>query len=130
MHALDDALAVARTFFSSDEVQRLSALTDPVAATTAFFECWTRKEAFIKAIGEGLSHPLDTFGVTFAFDDAVELRVGPDVSGRWALVNVDAPPGYKAALAFEKRGDGAVPLLIDREWHAPGCCGSASHLSR
>jgi 4'-phosphopantetheinyl transferase len=52
------SLAVAERFFSPDEVTMLKSLA-PDLRTSAFFNCWTRKEALIKALGEGLSHPIE-----------------------------------------------------------------------
>ena len=70
----------------------------------AFFRCWTRKEAFIKALGEGLSHPLDQFDVSLTPDSpAVLLATRPDAQEvkRWKLWNLQVPSDYSAALAFE-----------------------------
>ena len=70
----------------------------------AFFDCWTRKEAFVKAIGEGLSHPLDSFDVTLAPDDEpalLRLAVAPNEHDRWSLCALDPAPGYASALAVE-----------------------------
>src|SRR5687768_15335480 len=62
LRPLPDALQIAAAFFSSSERSSLEAL--PAAdQLTAFFRCWTRKEAFVKALGEGLSYPLDQFEV-------------------------------------------------------------------
>lgn len=68
----------------------------------AFFDCWTRKEAFVKAIGQGLSHPLQSFDVTLApgHDARVERLEGGD-PGDWTLRPLDAAPGYAAAIAVE-----------------------------
>jgi 4'-phosphopantetheinyl transferase len=73
----------------------------------AFFRCWTRKEAYIKARGEGLSLPLDQFDVSLAPGaPAALLGTRPDSSeaSRWSLQNLDPAPGYAAALAVEGRG--------------------------
>ena len=60
-----DAEQLATRFFSADEANDL--LTVPVSQRVeAFFNCWTRKESYIKAIGDGLTVPLDSFSVTFA----------------------------------------------------------------
>jgi 4'-phosphopantetheinyl transferase len=97
---------IARRFFSPREVESLGAL--PVGQRTeAFFKCWTRKEAFIKAIGEGLSFPLDQFDVTLApGEPASLLSVRNDARGaaRWSMSDVSPEPGYAAALVTEGRG--------------------------
>ena len=92
---------IAERFFSASEVQTLNALPDE-EKPPAFFRCWTRKEAYIKAIGSGLSHPLDTFDVTLApGEPAALLRVqrDPESITRWSLFNLDVAEGYAAALA-------------------------------
>jgi 4'-phosphopantetheinyl transferase len=70
----------------------------------AFFRCWTRKEAFIKALGEGLSHPLDAFDVSIAPGSTAALlstRPNGDEAARWMLRDVAVPEDYVAALAVE-----------------------------
>jgi len=72
----------------------------------AFFRCWTRKEAYIKAIGEGLSLPLSEFDVALeAGESSALLATRPDGSegGRWLLREVPAGPGYIAALCVRGR---------------------------
>ena len=56
---------IARRFFSPRKL-RLSMHSRVKTQVAAFFRCWTRKEAYIKAIGRGLSQPLDAFDVTLA----------------------------------------------------------------
>ena len=105
---------IAERFFSAGEIKKLNALTDD-EKPAAFFRCWTRKEAYIKAIGSGLSHPLDTFDVTLApGEPAALLRVqrDPEAVARWSLFDLDVEHGYAAALAV----DGAVSVL--RQWAA------------
>ena len=98
---IEDAQVLANRFFSSAEARRLSAASDAASLTRGFFECWTRKEAFVKAIGEGLSHPLDSFEVTFFPETKADLRLGAAHLGKWALRNIDLGPGYCGAVAFE-----------------------------
>lgn len=101
LRPLDDALAIAERFFSSAERAALRTLAPP-ALETAFFAAWTRKEAFIKALGEGLSHPLADFDVTLLPDEPAQLlRVAgvDDAPSRWRLVALDPARGYVAALA-------------------------------
>jgi 4'-phosphopantetheinyl transferase len=69
-----------------------------------FFNCWTRKEAFIKAIGEGLYYELDKFDVTLTPGRPARLlRVEGDrkEASRWTLHSFVPAPGYVAALAVE-----------------------------
>ena len=91
---------IAERFFSEYEVGVLRALPGDEQAA-AFFRCWTRKEAYIKAIGSGLSHPLDQFDVTLApHEDAALLRDhrDPQAVTRWTLHNLEVSDGYVAAL--------------------------------
>ncbi len=100
----DDEL-IANRFFSRAEV--LALRTVPVALRKqAFFNCWTRKEAYIKARGEGLSMPLDQFDVSLRPDEPVALlnnyREEREVS-RWSMQAIPAPKGYVGTLAVEGR---------------------------
>ena len=102
---LPDADAVAARFFSRPEHAAYRAL-DPRDRPLGFFQCWTRKEAFIKALGEGLSHPLDSFDVSLAPGAPAELlRVDPvrgDDRG-WRLASFFPAPGFVAAVVAEER---------------------------
>jgi 4'-phosphopantetheinyl transferase len=88
----DESIEVGRLtsrFFSPNEAATVLALSaDDQPA--AFFRTWTRKEAFIKAHGEGLSLPLDQFSVTVALEDAVEIRRidwAPETVTDWSLAS-------------------------------------------
>ena len=73
----------------------------------AFFRCWTRKEAYIKARGEGLSLPLDQCDVSLApLEPAAVLGTQryPSEASRWSLQELTPAPGYVAALAVEGHG--------------------------
>ncbi len=96
-------LEIAERFFSSAEVATLRALPSHEQAR-AFFRCWTRKEAFIKAIGEGLSYPLHQFDVTLGPDEPPRLlRVAgePDAPRRWFLADFPLDPNYEGAIIAE-----------------------------
>jgi len=81
-------------FFSRDEVRALRSL--PLRhQTEAFFNCWTRKEAYVKAAGQGLSIALDTFDVSLApKEPAVFLRGGEG----WSIESFSPMPGFQAAI--------------------------------
>jgi len=96
-----DLEAIARRFFSADEQKQLAAVPAE-EKPEAFFRCWTRKEAYIKATGDGLSLPLSQFDVSLATEEKTNalLATRPDGSeaGRWLLQAVPAGSGYLAAL--------------------------------
>ena len=100
----DDEL-VANRFFSRAEVLALRTVPADLRKR-AFFNCWTRKEAYIKARGEGLSMPLDQFDVSLRPDEPVALlnnyREEREVS-RWSMQAIPAPEGYVGALVVEGR---------------------------
>ena len=94
---------IAERFFSSREVACLLSLPED-GQVQAFFNCWTRKEAYIKARGEGLSMPLDKFDVAFAPGEAAALldtRIDPREVDRWSLHDLAIDAGFAAALAVE-----------------------------
>ncbi|MGE0127944.1 MAG: 4'-phosphopantetheinyl transferase superfamily protein [Blastocatellales bacterium] len=92
-------------YFSNQEAETIRKLP-PELRTQAFFDCWTRKEAFIKAVGEGLSYPLDQFTVTVTPGQPARLlnaRGGEQEAGRWSLAPLNCGDGYAAAVAVEGR---------------------------
>lgn len=92
---------IAQRFFSSREVSAFNALSSELRVA-AFFRCWTRKEAYIKAIGLGLSQPLDGFDVTLAPEaPPALLRADEDDASRWSLSDIDVGSDYAAALVVE-----------------------------
>jgi 4'-phosphopantetheinyl transferase len=98
-----DSLGIAERFFSSQEVADL--LTLPTAHQhRAFFTCWTRKEAFVKAKGGGLSIPLGQFDVSLLPDQPAQLREtkwNPQEAKCWSLKELHPGEGYVGALVVE-----------------------------
>ena len=111
---LGDVEGLARRCFSPLERAALSAVP-PSQRQAAFFAGWTRKEAFLKVLGEGLSRPLDSFDVTLKPGEPARLlrdRGAPAVSGRYALRALRTAPRYVAALAI----DGCGASIRGRPW--------------
>ena len=104
-----DVEGIARYAFAPGERQALLALGDEAARRAAFFRVWTRKEAYLKALGLGLSVPLDSFEVTLDADDArlLDARHEQAQPGRWTLRAYSPGPGYEAALAHDLGADAA-----------------------
>jgi 4'-phosphopantetheinyl transferase len=98
-------LEIAARFFSPVERAALEALS-PADRRDAFFACWTRKEAYLKALGLGLSLPLDSFDVEVRPSvPAALLRTGHDsyAINRWSMYSLTVDPGYAASLVVEGR---------------------------
>jgi 4'-phosphopantetheinyl transferase len=97
-----EAEEIAERFFSPAERAALHAIAKE-ARHAAFFRVWTRKESYIKALGEGLSHPLHQFDVSAGDDDAWLIATRPQASEaqRWHLEDLKVVPGYVAAVAVE-----------------------------
>lgn len=94
---------LAERFFSPCEVAALRALP-PELRREAFFHCWTRKEAYIKAIGKGLSLALDQFDVSLHPGEPAMLLAtqhNPQEARRWSMRSLLPAEGYVAALVVE-----------------------------
>lgn len=100
------ALPVARYFFAPEEVSELQ-LLDPKLRVAGFFNCWTRKESYIKARGMGLSLSLDSFQVSLSPGSPAVLmrdRSNPAETRRWQLRHLSPAAGYVASIAVEGTG--------------------------
>ena len=92
---------LAERFFTEGEVRTLRAL-DRAQQDTAFFDCWTRKEAYIKAQGQGLSIALNRFEVSLGPDDAARLLwTAPDAdeAARWSMIDLPVGDQHRGCLA-------------------------------
>jgi 4'-phosphopantetheinyl transferase len=89
---------MAERYFSTQEIAELKALPQTMRAE-GFFLCWTRKEAYIKARGEGLQIPFDSFHVSFTPGEPERLQSLD--SFRWSLCPLSPDPRYAGALVVE-----------------------------
>jgi 4'-phosphopantetheinyl transferase len=92
--------------FSSREVAAFRSLPNG-QQQAAFFAGWTRKEAYLKARGGGLSIPLNSFAVSLRPDEPaalLEVENDPMEAGRWGMTSLQAAPGYACALVAEGKG--------------------------
>jgi 4'-phosphopantetheinyl transferase len=109
---------IAERFFSAAEVKALRELPERLQ-DQAFFNCWTRKEAFVKAKGEGLSIPLNEFVVSLAPNEPAVLLsvIGlAQETSRWIFHQLFPGDGYVAVVAVE---DGNSPRPQCWEWQPP-----------
>lgn len=97
--------ALVRSVFSSRERARWTALPED-GRPEAFFRAWTRKEAYLKAVGTGLSYPMRRVEVTFASDEPARLlriRNGSSPQSGWSLIDLASATDYVGAVAVEGR---------------------------
>ena len=95
---IDNWEDIARRFFSQNELTELRALP-PDQRDEGFYTCWTRKESYIKARGDGLHLPLDSFDVTLT--PGAPERLAAEDASNWTLVSLYPKQGYAAALTAE-----------------------------
>jgi 4'-phosphopantetheinyl transferase len=111
VRSLPDIEDIARRFFCFEETEEIMSLPEK-QRNRAFFRCWTRKEAYIKAIGDGLSAPLNGFRVTVQPNQParfLHLAQDENAATNWTLCDLQLAPGYAAALAY---GDLKRPVVI------------------
>ena len=102
-------------YFSIHEQRALSALTGK-EWSDGFFRCWTRKEALLKAVGTGLSLPLDSFSVTIDSNLPallVESSLRQLQSRDWSMLHVGCIPGYMGAMAASRSMRSISVLILD-----------------
>jgi 4'-phosphopantetheinyl transferase len=102
LRPMPDCEQISERFFSESERQVLRRVPAPKEDT--FFNCWTRKEAYLKAVGEGLAAPLDSFDVTLAPGDPprmLTLKGDAEQAARWFFHHLLPADEYVGALAIE-----------------------------
>ncbi|MFZ1086039.1 MAG: 4'-phosphopantetheinyl transferase superfamily protein [Terracidiphilus sp.] len=102
---MPDIHQIASHFFCSGETAEIMSFS-PSERERAFFHCWTRKEAYIKALGEGLYTPLDSFRVTVQPNTPARIvHIEQDTSeaDEWTLHDLCLATDYAAALAYRDR---------------------------
>jgi 4'-phosphopantetheinyl transferase len=126
---LEDFENVATSFFSVREIDELQRY--PAAERLrAFYRCWTRKEAFVKAIGEGLSIPLSSFVMSLTEKEAALLETSPpERATDWTVIALDPGSEYVGAVAVrnkssvESRWWGSSELVMARDNREDGSKG-------
>jgi 4'-phosphopantetheinyl transferase len=115
MQPIEDAAQIVWHYFSLREARAYFSLPQPEQKQLAFFQAWTRKEAFLKATGEGLATPLDQVEVTLGFQDYPQFLSLPApflIESGWYLVDLRPHPCYYGALAI----NGAVQQISCWRW--------------
>jgi 4'-phosphopantetheinyl transferase len=109
IQASDDLEAVAEQNFAPAERDALLALPQS-ERTSAFYRCWTRKEALLKAEGCGLFRALDTFTVSLLAGEPATVVAGPD---GWDLRHIDIASHAVAAIAWRHRQPAPLFAFLD-----------------
>ncbi len=108
-------LGIAKRFFAEEEYRQLSALPSE-QQDLAFFELWTRKEAFVKALGEGLSFPLNEFVVSVKPEPVYLKYIRNDsiTARQWTLHELQLPDNYVGTIAVESQ----TPSFFQFNYHS------------
>ncbi len=109
-----EAADIVERFFAPAEREVWRRIPQP-DTQAAFFRAWTRKEAYVKARGDGLGHDASRFVVTFAEAGSARLvadEIDPQAPARFQLIPVPAPSGYEAACALQVPPHHPVKLKI------------------
>ena len=121
---LKDAGRLAERFFSAEEREYLES-RPPGETKEAFFSCWTRKEAYVKGLGVGISYPLSAFSTIGGDGGEAEIVRDANLSAAgpvWSLFSLPAGTGYAGAVAVE--GFEGAPELFE---YGAGAAGTGGH---
>jgi 4'-phosphopantetheinyl transferase len=108
-----DAVELAKRFFSEDEIKDLDSVPKE-KLTESFFNCWTRKEAFIKALGKGLSYSLTDFSVSLRPGDEPRVKWIKDKNediNDWRMFDISIDDNYISSLAVKAKNVNVVLQL-------------------
>jgi 4'-phosphopantetheinyl transferase len=116
VHHLPDMDAVMRSSFAPAERTAIASIVAVEDRHRAFFRCWTRKEAVLKALGWGLAKPLDSFEVSFDRDNPrmVSMVDEVDAAHRWQLQHIEPAPGFVGAAAWKGDSRGSRYFTYER----------------
>ena len=112
---LPDLEDIAKRFFCSEESAEILSYSAR-ERESSFFRCWTRKEAYIKAVGEGLHMPLDSFRVAVKSGDCAKfIHIGGDAKAAeaWTLHDLNLASNCAAAVAYEDRVRSLTVFPVD-----------------
>lgn len=115
-----EPIQIAERFFAPAEIRVLRTLPEGQLAA-GFYACWTRKEAYIKALGDGLSHDLASFAVSLAPGAQARLLGAPAAS--WEMTSLSPAAGYSAALVAPRMSTSA--RVREFRWLGPPSGGGA-----
>jgi len=118
LRPIDDAPSLVERFFAPRE-RRVFAGLAAAERLAGFYTAWTRKEAYVKARGDGLSLPTTAFEVELAPGSEAQLLAfvqEPEEVGRWTLAGLEPAPGFLGALAVEGAAGGEELALDLRFW--------------
>jgi len=105
IRSMSDDEGIAKRFFSAAEYAEFLTL-DHHERPRGFFNCWTRKEAYVKALGDGLQVPLDRFRVTMKPGEPallVSIEDDPNRASPWSVLELTPADGYVGAVVVYGR---------------------------
>jgi 4'-phosphopantetheinyl transferase len=107
---------IASNMFCREEATQILCISPGLSRNRAFLCCWTRKEAYVKAVGDGLYHPLNQFRVSLTDGEAARfVHIGNDsrAAAAWTLQHLELAPNYVGAVAYRAA---ARSILLDLPW--------------